>query len=169
MTVSGSSPSPRSLAAELGATAEELVALWLVSQGWEILHRRWRCRCGELDLVAYVGSAHPVLAFVEVKARSSGSWDANGLLAVTPKKQIKLRKTAQLFLSLHPALSEVACRFDVALVRGTRSPSTDPLSSFSGQGQIRPLVPQMAPQMGRSRQLGHYRLTLQHYLPGAFE
>ena len=37
---------------DIGVLGEDLVARWLQSSGWTILHRRWRCRWGELDLVA---------------------------------------------------------------------------------------------------------------------
>ena len=37
---------------DIGVLGEDLFARWLQSSGWEILHRRWRCPWGELDLVA---------------------------------------------------------------------------------------------------------------------
>lgn len=100
---------------ELGIAAEALVADWLIAQGWAIESRRWRCRWGELDLVAR--QMQPMtIAFVEVKARSRGNWDADGLLAITPQKQAKLIQAAQLFLADRPQWTDCTCRFDVALV-----------------------------------------------------
>ena len=37
---------------DLGDRGENLTADWLLSRGYQILDRRWRCRYGELDLVA---------------------------------------------------------------------------------------------------------------------
>lgn len=116
--------------AELGAWGEALVAAWLRSRGWHIHAQQWHCRWGELDLVATArdASGFPQIAFVEVKTRSQGNWDADGLMAITRSKQAKLWKAAQLFLVKQPQWAEAACRFDVALVscyRGIPSDSAD--------------------------------------------
>lgn len=110
-----SSPKPN-----LGARAEQQVGEWLTAAGWELLHHRWHCRWGELDWVAIAPPRPPAprsLVFVEVKARSRGSWDANGLEAITPTKQARLWQAAELFLAEFPDLAELPCRFDVVLVR----------------------------------------------------
>ncbi|MBA3689621.1 MAG: YraN family protein [Chloroflexi bacterium] len=60
-------PDPRH---ELGERAEEATAAWLEARGWTILARRWRCREGELDLVAR--DPDRVLVGIEVKARRTG-------------------------------------------------------------------------------------------------
>jgi putative endonuclease len=40
---------------DIGALGEDLVAKWLAESGWNILHRRWRCRLGEIDIIAEGG------------------------------------------------------------------------------------------------------------------
>lgn len=37
---------------DIGALGEDLVAKWLAECGWNILHRRWRYRLGEIDIIA---------------------------------------------------------------------------------------------------------------------
>ena len=108
---------------DLGLYGEQLVQGWLERQGWKILHRRWHSRWGEIDLIAKGYNAQaggrlssPMLAFVEVKTRSQGNWDADGLLSVTRSKQKKLWTAARLFLTRHPRFAEMPCRFDIALV-----------------------------------------------------
>ena len=118
---------------ELGTLGETLVANWLQTQGWRQCDRQWHCRWGELDLVMAKGPVNGdgQLAFVEVKTRSQGNWDAYGLMAITRSKQAKLWKAAQLYLLKHPQWSEATCRFDVALVachpqRGDRPATANP-------------------------------------------
>jgi len=106
---------------DLGNLGEQLVAQWLQTKRCTILHRQWHSRFGEIDLIARGASGQGTLrsdliAFIEVKTRSHGNWDADGLLSVTRSKQKKLRTTARYFLVRHPHLSHLPCRFDIALV-----------------------------------------------------
>ncbi|HEY9740742.1 MAG TPA: YraN family protein [Coleofasciculaceae cyanobacterium] len=161
----------------IGELGEYLVAEWLQAQSWVILHHRWRCRWGEIDLIAQRYSAQqetllPRLAFVEVKTRSRGNWDADGLLAITPPKQAKLWRTAELFLAERPDLASFPCRFDVALVR------CDRISQQSGHNETN-LSPSAAPidktiqvpsvQLGQPIVVAGYRFMLQDYIESAFD
>jgi putative endonuclease len=157
----------------LGQNGEMLVAQWLQQQGWSILARGWSSRWGELDVVAFrkgdraasrsenrlasQSDESRTLAFIEVKTRSSGNWDADGLLAITPSKQVKLWKTAQLFLAQHPNFAESPCRFDVALVKAVRSRDVSEANTWP------PIT------LGQPIEWKGYRLTLSTYLESAFE
>ncbi len=99
----------------LGELGEQIVAEWLKSQGYEVIHYRWRSRWGEIDLIAKHQPSN-TLVFVEVKTRSKGNWDQGGLKAISSTKQQKIYRTAQRFLATYPYLAEFYCRFDVALV-----------------------------------------------------
>ncbi|MEM8504121.1 MAG: YraN family protein [Cyanobacteria bacterium P01_D01_bin.1] len=117
----------------LGDYGEQLVCQWLNSKNCQILQRQWHSRFGEIDLIATGMSGKgalrsKVLAFIEVKTRSQGNWDADGLLALTRSKQSKLRMTARYFLVRHPHLSEMPCRFDLALVTCHSAQPSDRLS-----------------------------------------
>lgn len=100
--------------AELGALGEELAAGHLVGLGLVVLARNWRCRYGELDLIAADVSARS-LVFVEVKTRTSDQF--GGLAqAVTGNKVRRLRRLAGLWLAGQDA-SWTAIRIDVIGVR----------------------------------------------------
>jgi len=93
-----------------GRRGEDAAELLYVRRGYRILARNWRCRIGELDLVAERGG---VVAVVEVKTRR-GSRFGVGYQAVDARKRVKLRALAEVFLLQHPAVRMI--RFDVASV-----------------------------------------------------
>jgi putative endonuclease len=159
----------------LGLLGENLVAQWLQDRGWAIIAKRWRCRWGEIDIIAgeIPGEQlpeHPYqrIAFVEVKTRKNRSWDAGGLLSIHPQKQAKLLQTAEIFLSDRPELSNCPCQFDVALVsyqkyqRRSAAPQTTLPNNFSS-----PITLGQAIFIKNS--LGEYQLTLHQYIAGAFD
>ena len=93
-----------------GTWGEALAASYLRRRGYELLAHSYRCRFGEIDLIARQGRT---ICFVEVKLRSGTDF---GLPreAVTAAKRERLRKTALFYMSEH----ELDCpaRFDVAEV-----------------------------------------------------
>lgn len=97
----------------LGIEGEEAAARHLESMGLRVLERRWRCRAGEIDLVAEDGD---VLVFVEVKARG-GEGFGSPAESVTPAKRRRLATLATWFLAERKS-HERRCRFDVVEVLG---------------------------------------------------
>ncbi|MCW2663907.1 MAG: hypothetical protein JWP83_5059 [Mycobacterium sp.] len=83
--------------AEIGALGERLAADHLLGLGLRVLDRNWRCRYGELDLIAADGAARTVV-FVEVKTRTSDQFGGVAQ-AVTPQKVRRLRRLAGLWLA----------------------------------------------------------------------
>lgn len=83
--------------AEIGALGEQLAVDHLRELGWTIVDRNWRCRYGELDVVAADEDAQ-MLVFVEVKTRT-GEQFGGALAAVTPVKLRRLRRLAGLWLA----------------------------------------------------------------------
>ena len=90
-----------------GLGGEELAARYLEGKGYRITARRWRCRFGELDIVAERGG---FLCFVEVKLRRSARY-GSGAEYVDRRKQEKLRTAAELYLQSFP--TGLQPRFDV--------------------------------------------------------
>ena len=78
----------------LGAHGEELAAQYLRDAGMEIVCRNWRCRYGELDLIARDAN---VTAFVEVKTRTGLGYGIPAE-AVTFDKAQRIRRLALLWL-----------------------------------------------------------------------
>ena len=95
-----------------GGPDESLAAAFLERQGLKILERNYRCRFGEIDLVAAAGT---VLIFVEVRARRSDEFGGAGA-SITAAKRRRLVATARHYLAAHR--SRRACRFDVVLLHG---------------------------------------------------
>ncbi len=83
--------------AEIGALGERLAADHLSGLGLRILARNWRCRYGELDVIA-VDPVADTAIFVEVKTRTGDGF--GGLAqAVTPQKARRLRRLAGIWLA----------------------------------------------------------------------
>jgi putative endonuclease len=106
--------------AQIGALGEQLAVDHLTALGMRVLARNWRCRYGELDVIATDASGR-TLVFVEVKTRTGDKF--GGLPeAVTVAKVKRIRRLAALWLAEQdnhwPAL-----RIDVIGVRlgGSRS------------------------------------------------
>ncbi|ORV39699.1 hypothetical protein AWC02_20225 [Mycolicibacter engbaekii] len=100
--------------AALGALGEQAAVDYLIGQGWSILARNWRCRYGELDVVAHHPAARAVV-FIEVKTRTGDGF--GGLAyAVPPEKVRRLRRLAGVWLVGQPYRWE-AVRLDVIRVR----------------------------------------------------
>jgi putative endonuclease len=95
----------------LGKRGEDLACEELERRGYTIIHRRFRTRCGELDIVARDGE---VLVFVEVKARTGGRF-GSPFESVTSQKRQRLSAMAEAYLFVK-RLSGVACRFDVVSI-----------------------------------------------------
>src|SRR5205085_5297238 len=94
-----------------GARAEDLCAELLRAAGLRLLERNWRCRLGEIDLIAEEGR---MVVFAEVRMRSGGGF-GGAAESVTAAKRARLIAAARLYLTRRP---QAECRFDVFLVEG---------------------------------------------------
>jgi len=78
---------------EVWHRGEQLAADHLLSRGWTILERNWRCAAGEIDIVAVEPGREPTVVFCEVKCRTGLSF-GTPLEAITAAKLGKLRDLA---------------------------------------------------------------------------
>jgi putative endonuclease len=116
--------------AEIGALGERLAAEHLTGLGLRILARNWRCRYGELDVIA-VDPATDTVVFVEVKTRTGDGF--GGLAqAVTAQKARRLRRLAAIWLAGQKQ-SWASVRIDVIGVRIGRC-RTPEISHLQGVG-----------------------------------
>ena len=100
--------------AEIGAFGEQVAVDHLTSLGLRVLTRNWRCRYGELDVIA-VDEASRTVVFIEVKTRTSDRFGGVAE-AVTPMKVRRLRRLAGLWLAAQRD-AWAAVRIDVVGVR----------------------------------------------------
>lgn len=96
---------------QAGTEGEDLACRHLEAQGYAILARNYRCRSGEIDVVARDGS---VTVFVEVKHRRGSAYGA-GHESVTFGKRRRIVRAARLFACAR-GLTETALRFDVVSI-----------------------------------------------------
>ena len=111
---------------DLGRRGEDAAAEYLVARGMELVVRNWRCRHGEIDIVALDGA---VLVFCEVKTRR-GTGFGVPLAAITRPKLARMRRLAVLWLEEHGGhrgpiridamgmLRQADGRFEVEHIRG---------------------------------------------------
>lgn len=104
-----------------GLAAEEEAARHLTGRGYRIVERNWRCRSGEIDLIALDGG---VLVFVEVRSRRNPTRFGTAVEAITPRKRAQVRSVAQIYLAMRPSARASSVRFDVVAV------------TFDGEGEV---------------------------------
>ncbi len=93
----------------MGAYGEHLAARVLQDQGMHILDRNWRCRHGEIDIVALDGDC---LVVCEVKTRRGEAF-GEAVEAVSFAKMMRLRRLAVAWLDEHRGTGADAIRIDV--------------------------------------------------------
>jgi putative endonuclease len=96
---------------ERGASAESRAAQLLMAAGYRIVERNFRCKAGELDIVARDGD---VLVFVEVRSRSDDE-HGSAVEMIRRLKQRRVARVATYYLdTVQPVFDE--CRFDIVAI-----------------------------------------------------
>lgn len=99
-------PNPRQA---LGRYGERLAERRLAADGMTVLARNWRCRDGEIDIVALDGEA---LVVCEVKTRRGGAYE-HPMAGVTPVKSARLRRLAEVWTLRHGGAPPGGVRIDL--------------------------------------------------------
>jgi putative endonuclease len=97
--------------AATGRDGEDVACRFLEARGLKVLARNWRCRAGEVDVVA---RDEEFVVFVEVKGRRGASHGA-GYESVDWGKRRRFIRAARQYAAIH-GLSESPLRFDVISV-----------------------------------------------------
>jgi putative endonuclease len=95
---------------KLGLWGESVAAEHLVAKGYEIVERNWRCRRGEVDIIAWAGEQ---LVFVEVKTRRGRAMGAPEE-ALTRRKATRLIELATIYVAEEG--TEIDWRIDLVAV-----------------------------------------------------
>ena len=96
-----------------GILGEEVASNFMIARGYRILERNYRCKGGEVDIIAR-DPEDKSLVFIEVKTRRSLSYGVPQL-AVTPFKQRQISKATLTWLSKN-RLHDSNARFDVIAI-----------------------------------------------------
>lgn len=97
----------------VGTDYEQKAAQYLETLGYQILEKNFRCRTGEIDLIA---KEDGYLVFIEVKYRA-GTQTGEPQEAVDYRKQRNICRTASYYCMKKKVLSQQPCRFDVVACR----------------------------------------------------
>ena len=95
-----------------GCAAERVAARYLRAQGAEVLLCNFRCRCGELDIVARCGEE---LAMIEVRSRASRAF-GGAAASVDGRKRTRLLRADSRLLQVRPQWAQWRVRFDVVTI-----------------------------------------------------
>jgi putative endonuclease len=101
-----------------GLRAEARASALLEQAGFTVLERNWRCRLGELDVVA---RRKDLLVVAEVRLRSSEDF-GGAAGSITAAKRRRIVRAARHLLRSRPELARLQARFDILLLRGSDGP-----------------------------------------------
>ena len=97
-----------------GDDKERLAEAYLASKGFTLIERNFLCKAGEIDIIMLDGE---YLVFIEVRYRKNKDF-GGALASITPSKQRKLRRAAELYLLKNFSNTPPNCRFDAVGIEG---------------------------------------------------
>lgn len=96
----------------IGQAGEKVAVAFLKKHGYRIIQQNFRCKFGEIDIIAY---HRKTFCFIEVKARTTKAF---GLpeQAVTKRKQKQIIRVTQYYLKRNKITDRICCRFDIVAI-----------------------------------------------------
>lgn len=101
---------------QTGQMGEDAACVYLEEAGYRIVERNWRCKMGEIDLIASKDDSPDFLIFVEVRTRRAGGRFGTAAESVDRRKQQKVTSTAQYYMRMNNR-SGISVRFDVIAIQ----------------------------------------------------
>ena len=107
-----------------GNTAEDIAAAYLEGEGYTILERNFRCKRGEIDIIAKHGGE---TVFVEVRSKHSAA-TVHPAYSIDHRKQRKIARAAEVYIARR-FKEPPFCRFDVVIVTMGTPPHIELIAS----------------------------------------
>lgn len=117
---------------DFGLIGEEETCKYLLRRGYQIIERNFRCKGGEIDIVAAEPESRTIV-FIEVKTRRSRQY-GTAALSITPKKQMHMVRSIGFYLHSHHQYKDWKKRVDVMEVYLGKGWSPD--GSVSGSAEL---------------------------------
>ncbi|MFE6794929.1 YraN family protein [Paenibacillus chitinolyticus] len=113
---------------DLGRYGEQRAEEHIAALGYKVVARNWRCRSGEIDLIA---ETEGQLVFIEVRTRRLTGRFGTAKESVDARKQLKVRQIAQMYLYAAKQ-SDRRARFDVITIELTPAGEFNRLEHLTG-------------------------------------
>ena len=99
----------------VGAIKEDMAIEYMEKNGFTILERNYKCKIGEIDIIAKKDN---IIRFVEVKYRKDQQY-GGAFYAINNKKLEKIYKVASFYVMVNKLENEFFC-FDAVLINGDK-------------------------------------------------
>ncbi len=99
-----------------GILGELCASLILLCKGFRILKRRYKTRCGEIDIIA---KKKNLITFVEVKFRQNLE---SGYMAINDKQLKRIQRASEIFFDRYPKYRDNFRRYDIVLISKWKIP-----------------------------------------------
>ncbi|MGI2293026.1 YraN family protein [Paenibacillus sp. GXUN7292] len=113
---------------QTGQLGEQLAIAYFIESGYHILHTNWRCKTGEIDIIAENDGR---VIFVEVRTRTGSGKYGTAAESVHNRKQQRIRLNAQYYLQ-SKKWNDRPVRFDVIAIELGNTAQSHQLKHIEG-------------------------------------